>query len=375
MSFVYAKKIKNAIAIWGDTKITFNQVNSKALFSSKSIKNIYQFGMIKNIIVSPNLCVSFAGNNIVLANNFLSRINHITLPKLLDVALEINLQDPQNGAEFIICYAYDKEQHIFQVKDGECKDVPFAWIGHCNAFKYFQGIRNGAYPSIIKSNNPYGVQISFEETPKSEIEEEYQALFDAFHKTIFDCGIDTVGGFVVPILYDPDRKQFLYKGYIKSYTTINQSSLEHSLQMYQGPEIGEYTIIFYESPTIVGIYIPQNYSGIIYNHYREEEADYTINQTKAFLIPTVTKINQFDFYVQTSSQGMQAPGFLGFDPDKIKDYMDRILFYRNEPNLAILYVKKAIEVITTQHREEWRLPELMQLKEKIQSEVNFTKKI
>ena len=72
---------------------------------------------------------------------------------------------------------------------------------------------------------------------------------------------------------------------------------------------------------------------------------------------------------------MHAPGFLGFDPDKIKDYMDRILFYRNEPNLAILYVKKAIEVITTQHREEWRLPELMQLKEKIQSEVNFTKKI
>ena len=145
--------------------------------------------------------------------------------------------------------------------------------------------------------------------------------------------------------------------------------------MYQGPEIGAYTIIFYESPTIVGIYIPQNYSGIIYNHYREEEADYTINQTKAFLIPTVTKINQFDFYVQTSSQGMHAPGFLGFDPDKIKDYMDRILFYRNEPNLAILYVKKAIEVITTQHREEWRLPELMQLKEKIQSEVNFTKKV
>ena len=47
---------------------------------------------------------------------------HVTLPELMDIALEINRLDTQNGAEFIISYAYDKEQHIFQVTDGECKD-------------------------------------------------------------------------------------------------------------------------------------------------------------------------------------------------------------------------------------------------------------
>lgn len=50
MSFVYAQKIKNSVAILADTKITFDQVDAKTLFSQKSVRNIRQFGMIKNIM-------------------------------------------------------------------------------------------------------------------------------------------------------------------------------------------------------------------------------------------------------------------------------------------------------------------------------------
>ena len=155
---------------------------------------------------------------------------------------------------------------------------------------------------------------------------------------------------------------------------MQPSPLGLSLPIYQGPEAGAYSILFYESPTIVGIYIPQSHSGIIYNHHREEDSDYVINQTKRFLIPTVTKINQLDFYVQTSTQGMRAPGFLGFDPDRIEDYLDRVWFYKDNPNLAILYIEKAIEIIEAQHREEWRLPELLKIKENIQSGISTDKK-
>lgn len=375
MSFVYAQKIKNSVAILADTKITFDQVDAKTLFSQKSVRNIRQFGMIKNIIVSRNFCISYAGNNIILANNLLNRINHISLFELLNMALEINRLDPNNRAEFIICYADNKEQHIFQVKDGECKDVPLAWIGNSDAFRYFRGVRTGAFSPTVKSNNPYGVEISFGTSPKSEIEKEYQLVFDAFHKTVFDCGADDVGGFVIPVLYDAERNQFIYKGYIKSYSVMQQSPLGLSLQMHQGPETSAYSILLYESPTIVGVYIPQNHWGIIYNHHREEDSDYAINQTKAFLIPAITRISQLDFYVQTSAQGMCAPGFLGLNPDRIEDYLDRIWFYRNDPNLAILYVLKAIEIVTTQHREEWRLPELLKIKENIQAGIDAGGKI
>lgn len=370
VSFVYAQKIKNSIAILADTKITFCQVDSKTLFSQKSTKNIRQFGMIKNIIISRNLCVSYAGNNIILANNLLNKIDHISLSELLNMALETNRLDPKNGAEFIICYADNKRQHIFQVKNGECKDVPLAWIGNSDAFRYFRGVRTGAFSSTVKSNNPFGVEIFFGTSPKSEVEKEYQAVFDAFHKTVFDCEVDDVGGFVIPILFDTERNQFIYKGYIKDYCVMQRSPFGTSLQMCQGPETGAYSILFYESPTIVGVYIPQNQWGIIYNHYRAENSDYTINQTKSFLIPTATKISQLDFYVQTSAKGMCAPGFLGFNPDRIEDYLDRIRFYKNDPNLAILYVLKAIEIVTTQHREEWRLPELLQIKENIQARID-----
>lgn len=372
MSFVYAQKIKNSIAVFADTKITFSQADSKILFSQKSIRNIRQFGMIKNIIVSRNFCVSYAGNNIIIANSFLNQINHISLSELLNIALEANRLDPKNGSEFIICYADEKEQHIFQIKDGECKDVPLAWIGNHDAFRYFQGVRTGTFSSTVKLNNPFGVEISFGSSPKSEVEKEYQMLFDAFHKTVFDCGADGVGGFVIPVLYDIERNQFIYKGYIKSYSVIQQASSGLSLQMYQGPEIGAYSVLFYGSPTIVGIYVPQNHWGIIYSHHREETSDYAINQTSAFLIPTVTRISQLDFYVQTSAQGMRAPGFLGFNPDRIDDYLDRVYFYKNDPNLAILYIEKAIRIVITQHRDEWRLPELLQIKENIRSGIDIS---
>lgn len=370
MSFVYAQKIKNSIAVFADTKITFDQADAKTLFSSKSMRNIRQFGMIKNIIISRNFCVSFAGNNIIPANNLLKRIKHTTLQELLDMALEINLLDTNNGAEFIICYANTSEQHIFQVKDGKCEEVPLAWIGHYDAFNYFRGVRTGAITSKIKFNSPYEVQTSFGTSPQSDADEEYQKLFDDFYKTILDCGIKEVGGFVVPVIFDFNRNQFLYKGYIKSNSIMQPAPLGLSIPMYQGPEKGAYSILFYESPTIVGIYIPQNNSGIIYNHCREETTDYTIDQTKEFLIPTITKINQLDFYVQTSAQGMRPPGFWGIDPDRIEDYLDRVWFYKDNPNLAILYIEKAIEIIKTQHREEWRLPELLQIKENVQSGIN-----
>lgn len=167
MSFVYAQKIKNTLAILADTKITFVEDDLR-LFSEKSKKAICQFGMIKNIIISRNFCVSFAGNNIILANNLLSRINHISLSELLNMALETNRLDPKNGVEFIICYADDKEQHIFQVTDGECKDVPLAWIGHCYAFECFRGVRTGMISPIVKSNNPFGVEITYGTSPKSD---------------------------------------------------------------------------------------------------------------------------------------------------------------------------------------------------------------
>jgi hypothetical protein len=372
LSFVYAKKVGQLTAIFADTKISFDQPDYKQFFGKRSKEMIRQFGMIKNIIISHNFCISYAGNNIIHANNLLQRINHLSLHELLALALEENQKDIENGTEFIICYANCSVQNIYQIKNGKCDDVPAAWIGSYDAFNYFQGVRNGAYGTDIKSNDPYGVELSFGTSPKSCDESEYELLFNAFHKTIFDCGDSTVGGFVVPVLFDLETNQFWYKGYIKSYSKMKKTPLGLSMPVYQGPESGSFSIIFYESPAIVGVYIPENNWGIIYNHFRKDISDYRLKQTSSFLIPSETKISQLDFYVQAGSKGMKPPGFLGFDPDKIDDYIDRVWFYRDKPELAILYIEKAIEIVSTQHRDEWRLDELIGIRKNIRAGLNLS---
>lgn len=78
-------------------------------------------------------------------------------------------------------------------------------------------------------------------------------------------------------------------------------------------------------------------------------------------------MNQLDFYVQTGAHGMSPPGFLGMDPDRIEDYLARVWHYKDNPELAILYIDKAIEIIEQQHREEWRYSELLSIRHNIQA--------
>lgn len=367
MSFVYAQKIGQSIAIFADTRITFD-INAPRFFGEETEKQVRQFGMIKDIIISKNFCVCFAGNNIVYANELLQQIKSVSLEQMLQLALNINRRDLDNGTEFIICYADKTNQLIFQIKDGVCEKVPLAWIGSSHAFNCFQGVRHGAYSKQIKSNIPYSFELHINSggphIPEDDI---YQTLFDNFFKTIYDCGDDSVGGFVVPIVFDPKTNQFWYRGYCRSFARMQVTSRDLSIPMYQGPSTGAFSILFYQSPQNVGIYIPENQQGIIYNHYRPNPDDYKILQSFAFLTPYATKMGQLDFYVQTGAHGMSPPGFLGIDPDLIDDYLERVWTYRDNPELAILYIDKAIEIIEQQHRDEWRYNELLSIRHNIQA--------
>lgn len=64
---------------------------------------------------------------------------------------------------------------------------------------------------------------------------------------------------------------------------------------------------------------------------------------------------------------MSPPVFLGIDPDRIEDYLDRVWHYKNNPELAILYIDKAIEIIEQQNRDKWRYSELLSIRHNIQA--------
>ncbi|MGE5474953.1 MAG: hypothetical protein ACM3UU_12115 [Ignavibacteriales bacterium] len=372
MSFVYAKKIQNTIVVFGDTKITFDPIGSKALWSEDTHKKVQKYGLIKNMIISNNFCVSFAGKNIIYANELLKHIRDISLENLLKIALDIHLRN-HNSIDFIICYADCDKQDIYEIKNGLCNNVEFSWIGSYDAFRFFQGVRSGDISKIVGFTDFLDVEISFGNSNETEFDQEYLSLFDSFHKTLFDCKDDSVGGVVVPVVYNKEKDRFCYKGYGKCYSRLEMRDGKACLPFYQDARKGTYTVIFYNSFSFVGIYIPESNLGIIYNHARINEDDYTNTGTSRFWLPQVVQMNELDFYIQVESHGLYAPRFCDCDPDNIPEIFKRVSFYKDKPLIALLYINKLIEIIETTHREEYRLEGLRKMKQDIEIELKVNK--
>ncbi len=366
MSLIYATKIEGKVTVFADTKISFSPMGTKPLWSDETQNLVRQFGIIKNIIIGEHLCVSFAGNNLVLVNELLCKIKHITVEELLRIAFEIHNRNVYDGIDFIICFSDEDKQAIYEIKGGKCSSVETTWIGSYDAFKYLQGVRTGEIGNRIIINNPMATEFTAG-TGSSPFDIQYQKLFDAFFKTVYDCGDSTVGGFVVPVIYDAKANTFIYKGYLKSFGIKEMKKGIFRYPLYQRADKGAYSILFYHSRSCVGLYLPQAYLGIFYNHHRVNPLDIDNTGTAALFIPQATRMHQIDFYIQVESQGLTPPGFLGCDPDNIDEIFKRIETYKNDPSMALLYINKIIEIIKMQRRDLERLDLFQSIKENIKS--------
>ena len=154
MSFIYAEKTynpniqKNDLKVFGDTKIELGN-NAKANLTAVQYNLIKKYGIIKSTICCPELCISFAGNEIIYASelfNQLSNTKQFDVEDVVDLAYSIHKTAKfEDDIEFIITYFSDKDNdvHIDYVKEGEKHvDVSFAWIGSSIARKYFLNRRN-----------------------------------------------------------------------------------------------------------------------------------------------------------------------------------------------------------------------------------------
>lgn len=273
----------------------------------------------------------------------------------------------QNGVDFIICYAVKEEQQIFEIKNGNCTQANSSWIGSHAAFNYFQGVQTGNIDTKVNSSNPLGVEISFGHANQSPLEIEYQNLFEAFHKVLFDCGDTTVGGFVVPVVWDCTIDSFKYHEYMKTYSSFEYKNDVVHLPMYQPASSGAYSILFYKSTSTVGFFLPQPSLGVVYSQHRKDSNDYSNSSTSSLPLPQVKRMSQLDFYIQVGARGLSPPGFLACDPDDINEIFKRIWAYKDNPAMALLYIDKIIEIIETQRRDEHRLEEFRSIKRNIES--------
>lgn len=204
MSFIYAEKIpceyhnnKETINIYCDTKIIHSSTVGATFPDPTERELIGKYGIAKSTIICPEICISFAGNNIDHAGKLFQELKEqhsFELKDVLTIANKIHNSTPDiNDIEFIITSFENNKLQIDCVKNGNLyTDCQNAWIGSNIAHKHFQRYR------II--NNCYN---------KAAYEKTVQAFWD----TIAGCGDDTVGGFPIVVNYNYDLNSFTFANY------------------------------------------------------------------------------------------------------------------------------------------------------------------
>ena len=140
MSFVYAEKIDEVIAIYCDTKITSGQKGG-VLFSPQMQALIDRYGIAKTTIICPEIAISFAGNVSKAARLFwaLYEKKSFSTDEVFEIAKDISDSDFSGDTDFIIASCEDGMVRLGYVKDGSCvKDCQNAWIGSEIAHEEFQ---------------------------------------------------------------------------------------------------------------------------------------------------------------------------------------------------------------------------------------------
>ena len=196
MSFIYAEKYREAdsnrdsVRILCDTKVTATNY-SKSNFSETAYDLLLKYGVVKSTICCPELCVSFAGNNIVYATKLFTQLKEMKtfeVDEVSDYAFKLHKEasDP-NDIEFIITYYLNGQIHIDFIKNrAHERDVQLAHIGSEDAFKDFQRIR---------------LSCGCDAATQTE---------RAFHKVVNGGSDETVGGNAIEVIYDYQLNSFLY---------------------------------------------------------------------------------------------------------------------------------------------------------------------
>lgn len=280
MSFIYAEKCNDdvhnceSVRVFCDTKIILPE-NAAANFSQDEIDLISKYGIVKSTICCPEVCVSFAGEDIALAAGLFRKLYELKTfepENVSDYALDIHKNAKNiNDIEFIVTYFSNGETHIDCVKEGTVeKNLQNAHIGSTEAFARLQEIR---LSSIADARTQTG---------------------RAFQDVVNGCSDDSVGGRAIEVIYSYDFNSFVYnwkRGFCSSKDQI--VGLGEPLSLHSSASDGGYS---YEVEQInienVLFSIDQMEPAILYSRNRRIDSTY-INNPNLFglMMPMLVKRN------------------------------------------------------------------------------------
>lgn len=189
MSFVYAEKVGQSIAIYCDTKITPVQ-NEPSMFSPKMQRLVEQYGIAKTTIICPEISISYAGNISKASGLFraLCEKKTFSTEEVLGMAVDISKSGTSYDTDFIIASCENGQLSLGYVKDGICvQDCQNVWIGSPIAHREFQRVRleNNSGSASDRSST-------------------------AFLHVVQECSDKTVGGFPIHVRLIEGKFEYSY---------------------------------------------------------------------------------------------------------------------------------------------------------------------
>lgn len=277
MSFIFARKYSNQIKIFSDKKMTVDPKDEAFLIKNigaETYGRINSLGVVKNVIINENICVSSAG----ILEDFNELLKYIDDNKYLSFndickkALEINISS-KNRTDFIICTVKD-EKRIIQIKDYEQTETESSWIGSIECFDKFQSIR---FSDKMTKQTIYDCE------SKKEIPLDTESIDSLSFSEVLKLNIDdTVGE--EPIECVSAGNKFYYMD--KLFTSISKTKIierGQALSLYDNVFDGGYTYYVYRSSDNYKLYIEQLKCGVEYcphisyekyNHLRIPKFEY-----------------------------------------------------------------------------------------------------
>lgn len=301
MSFVYAINSVD-FSIMSDTKINLNE-NLKNLWSTEAERQlIRQVGLIKSVIVSPNIVVCYAGNNIDKAAELLREIKTIgnSLDQVIEVAFNIHNTAQINDIEFIIGYCDKNKRELISIKNKQLvRNCKVAWIGSWDAYNEFKRMENEIADEKIKEKQV----VVFDENGKmyeESIDEELAIIWeleDIFRK-IVESGVDSsVGGMAIRIKIPEGENVFQYMAGTSFISSGWPQKLEcgEAMMFYQGAEKGSFCCNIYQSKSNFCCYIYEDNLGIVYT-----DEEIYVQGLEGMKFPKLYKMDKekFDFVAE-----------------------------------------------------------------------------
>lgn len=270
MSFVYA--INDVLfSILSDTKIVLDE-NLVGQWNTEDERHLVkQIGLMKSVIVSPNMVICYAGNNIDNAAELLRKVKNSScnLDEIISAAFEIHSTSGKDAIEFIIAYGDSVRRELVSIKDHQiyrnCKE---AWLGSFEAYKEFRRLESEISTDDVKGKK----SITYTDDGKfveEDIDENIIRSYkkeECFSKVVYSGCDSSVGGMPVRIRWMEYEDTFQY---MEGIIAVSSNWLQilkpgDSIEFLQGADKGSFCCNVYQSSRNYCCYVYENECGIVF---------------------------------------------------------------------------------------------------------------